>query len=309
MAARALGVTLAPAEPTESASEAGLQYVHDDRPGIRRKRAGTGFHYFGPDGTRITDRRVLLRIRQLVVPPAWIDVWVCPNPRGHLQATGRDTRGRKVYLYHSRWREVRDAAKYDRLAAFGEALPSIRKRVDLDLRRHGVPREKALAAAVKLLEETVATPVTAAAAPPGKPFVAFGPADHAKQAGPPQTSTTSFRVLNPATAYILLVSNGGLQSQHDRVSAGTITLNGTSVVVPSDFTQTVATIEKPSRRSSRPLRCGQGCQLPWNRVCTASRRKIQLWSTGAYVVWIAVRLNRRLLHNRVTRLWPGRGFP
>jgi DNA topoisomerase I len=147
-------VTLEPADPSESAAEAGLRYVDDSRPGIRRKRAGSGFSYFGPDGKRIQDARTLLRIKHLVIPPAWTDVWICTNPLGHLQATGRDARGRKVYLYHPRWREVRDTAKYERLAAFGGALPRIREQVNADLRKHGVPREKVLAAIVKLLEET-----------------------------------------------------------------------------------------------------------------------------------------------------------
>src|SRR5438132_8483444 len=102
----------------------------------------------------VSDPAVLLRIRHLVIPPAWTDVWICPDPKGHVQATGRDARGRKQYLYHPRWREVRDAAKYERLAAFGNALPRIREQVERDLRRHGIPREKVLAAVVKLLEET-----------------------------------------------------------------------------------------------------------------------------------------------------------
>ena len=147
-------MTLVAADPMESAAEAGLHYVDDNRPGLRRKRAGAGFSYFDAAGTRIKDPRTLLRIKHLVIPPAWTDVWICADPRGHLQATGRDARGRKVYLYHPRWREVRDAAKYERLAAFAEALPSIRERVDFDLRRHGMPREKVLATVVKLLEET-----------------------------------------------------------------------------------------------------------------------------------------------------------
>jgi DNA topoisomerase I len=147
-------MTLESADPIESAHEAGLHYVTDDQPGIQRKRAGSGFSYVGPDGARIRDQGTLLRIKHLVIPPAWTDVWICPDARGHLQATGRDARGRKVYLYHPRWREVRDAAKYERLAAFGQALPRIRERIEADLRRHGLPREKVLAAVVKLLEET-----------------------------------------------------------------------------------------------------------------------------------------------------------
>src|SRR5690242_17379886 len=141
-------------DPVESAAEAGLHYVSDEQPGIRRRRAGSGFSYIDPNGKPIRDQQTLLRIKHLVIPPAWTDVWICPDRNGHLQATGRDARGRKVYLYHPRWREVRDAAKYERLAAFGEALPRIRERVEADLRRHGIPREKVLAAVVKLLEET-----------------------------------------------------------------------------------------------------------------------------------------------------------
>src|SRR5579859_5844391 len=142
------------ADPIESAAEAGLHYVTDDQPGITRKRAGSGFAYFDANGKRITDQATLLRMKHLVIPPAWTNVWICADRNGHLQATGRDARGRKVYLYHPRWREVRDAAKYERLAAFGEALPRIRERIEEDLRRRGIPREKILAAVVKLLEET-----------------------------------------------------------------------------------------------------------------------------------------------------------
>jgi DNA topoisomerase-1 len=147
-------MTLETADPVTSAIDAGLRYVTDSDPGLRRKRSGGGFAYFAPDGSRIRDPAVLLRIKHLVIPPAWTDVWICPDARGHLQATGRDSRGRKVYLYHPRWREVRDAAKYERLAAFGEALPRIRERLDADLRLRGIPRGKVLATVVKLLEET-----------------------------------------------------------------------------------------------------------------------------------------------------------
>jgi DNA topoisomerase-1 len=149
-----VSMTLDPSASVEAAAAAGLRYVNDESPGIRRKRAGGGFTYVGADGKRITDPAVLLRVKHLVIPPAWTDVWICPDPVGHIQATGRDARGRKQYLYHARWREVRDAAKYERLVAFGEALPRIRERVDEDLRRRGIPREKVLAAVVKLLEET-----------------------------------------------------------------------------------------------------------------------------------------------------------
>ncbi len=142
------------ADPEDSALEAGLRYVTDAEPGIRRRRAGRGFSYTDPSGTRITDRRLLARIKSLAVPPAWTDVWICPSPRGHLQATGRDARGRKQYRYHPRWHDARDGVKYERMIAFGQALPKIRKRVDHDLGLPGLPRERVLAAVVRLLEKT-----------------------------------------------------------------------------------------------------------------------------------------------------------
>jgi len=141
-------------EPIESARAAGLRYVSDLSPGIRRKRAGKGFMYRNSEGRTVDDRDTIRRIKGLAVPPAWTDVWICPNPHGHLQATGRDARGRKQYRYHLRWREVRDAVKYDRMVAFAAALPEIREQTDRDLERPGMPREKVLAAIVRLLEET-----------------------------------------------------------------------------------------------------------------------------------------------------------
>jgi DNA topoisomerase I len=144
-----------PSDPVESAEEAGLRYVSDTGPGIRRRRAGRGFTYVGTDGQRITDRRLLDRIRALAIPPAWIDVWISPTRRGHIQATGRDARGRKQYRYHPRWRAVRDDVKYGRMLAFAQALPRIREQTDADLRRQGLPREKVLAAVVRLLEKTM----------------------------------------------------------------------------------------------------------------------------------------------------------
>jgi DNA topoisomerase-1 len=143
-----------PIDPEASAEEAGLRYVSDAMPGIARRRAGRGFSYIGPDGRRVADRRVLARIKSLAIPPAWTDVWICPIARGHLQATGRDARGRKQYRYHARWRAVRDEAKYERIIAFGRALPRIRRRVDKDLSLPGLPRERVLAAVVRLLEKT-----------------------------------------------------------------------------------------------------------------------------------------------------------
>lgn len=141
-------------DPVESAKAAGLRYVSDQGPGIRRKRVGKGFSHIAPDGHPIRDRETIRRIKSLVIPPAWTDVWICPNPRGHLQASGRDARGRKQYRYHPRWRGIRDAVKYDRMMDFAAALPRIRQRTDEDLERPGLPREKVLATVVRLLEET-----------------------------------------------------------------------------------------------------------------------------------------------------------
>ena len=140
--------------PPASARAAGLVYTTDVGPGIRRLKRGKSFAYLDARKRSVRTRETLERIRSLVIPPAWTDVWVCPNPRGHLQATGRDARGRKQYRYHPRWREVRDSTKYERLIAFGRALPQIRRRTDADLRRDGLPREKVLAAVVRLLEKT-----------------------------------------------------------------------------------------------------------------------------------------------------------
>jgi DNA topoisomerase I len=140
----------------ESAKIAGLRYVNDERtPGIRRIGSTHRVRYVAPNGRTISDRAVLARIKSLVIPPAWKDVWICTDPRGHLQATGRDARGRKQYRYHRRWREVRDEVKYGRLIAFAQALPRIRRRTAADLRKSGLPREKVLAAAVQLLEKTL----------------------------------------------------------------------------------------------------------------------------------------------------------
>ena len=142
-------------DPVESAREAGLRYVSDDRPGIRRRRAGRGFRYLRPDGTAVQDEPTVKRIASLVIPPAWTAVWISTDPRGHIQATGRDARGRKQYRYHPHWRAVRDETKFSRMIAFGEALPTIRQRVEHDLSRPGLPREKVLATVVRLLEATL----------------------------------------------------------------------------------------------------------------------------------------------------------
>jgi DNA topoisomerase-1 len=143
------------ADPLESARIAGLRYVTDEMPGIRRKRSGKSFTYIGADGKPVRDKATIERIRSLVIPPAWENVWICPLASGHLQATGRDAKGRKQHRYHPLYRSVRDSVKYNRMAAFGDALPVIRKRVHEDLARPGIPREKALAAVVRLLETTL----------------------------------------------------------------------------------------------------------------------------------------------------------
>lgn len=136
------------------ARAAGLRYVSDVTPGIRRLAHGKHFRYVGPDGKPVRDPETLIRIRKLAVPPAWEEVWICPLENGHIQATARDARGRKQYRYHARWREVRDETKYEKMIAFGRALPVIRRRVEADLGLPGLPREKVLAAVVRLLEST-----------------------------------------------------------------------------------------------------------------------------------------------------------
>lgn len=141
-------------DPVASAEAASLRYVTDETPGIRRRKRGERFAYVTSDGSTVTDESTLGRIKALAIPPAWSEVWICPSPNGHLQATGRDARGRKQYRYHPRWRKVRDAIKYDRLVAFAEALPRIRERVDRDISLPGMPREKVVATVVRLLEET-----------------------------------------------------------------------------------------------------------------------------------------------------------
>ena len=141
-------------DPAQSAKDAGLRYVSDSQPGISRKRQGKGFRYLDASGKAVRDKETLARIRSLVIPPAWNEVWICANPRGHLQVTGRDARGRKQSRYHPRWREVRDETKYEKMIAFGVALPAIREQVERDLALPGLPRPKILATIVRLMETT-----------------------------------------------------------------------------------------------------------------------------------------------------------
>lgn len=132
-----------------------LRWVNDDSPGITRRKVGKTWVYFSPRGKKITDERTIQRINKLAIPPAYTGVWICPNPRGHIQAVGRDARGRKQYRYHADWREARDEAKYDHLIDFAHALPKIRKITNQHLRQKGVPREKVLAAVVRVMEKTL----------------------------------------------------------------------------------------------------------------------------------------------------------
>ncbi len=132
-----------------------LRYVTDQDPGIRRLKSGKGFRYVGVNGQAIRRKEILARIRALAIPPAWTDVWICPDPRGHLQATGRDAKRRKQYRYHPDWRATRDETKFDRMQAFARALPILRRRTRADLARPGLPRQKVFAAVVQLLERSL----------------------------------------------------------------------------------------------------------------------------------------------------------
>ena len=141
--------------PVPTLTPCGLRYVDDAAPGITRRRVRDRWVYLDAKGRRITDSEEIARIDRLAIPPAYVDVWICPDPDGHLQATGRDARGRKQYRYHARWRETRDATKFSRMLDFGHALPRVRARVESDLALPGMPREKVLAAIVRLLDSTL----------------------------------------------------------------------------------------------------------------------------------------------------------
>ena len=142
-------------DPRDAAESAGLRYVSDTRPGIRRRRSGKGFSYARADGSRVTEADILRPIKSLAIPPAWTDVWICPSADGHIQATGRDAKGRKQYRYHARFREVRESTKYEHVVEFAEALPAIRAKVREHMALRGLPREKVLATVVHLLETTL----------------------------------------------------------------------------------------------------------------------------------------------------------
>ncbi|WP_018045565.1 DNA topoisomerase IB [Methylobacterium sp. 88A] len=143
------------ADPRDAAIEAGLTYVDADRPGLTRRKSGTGFSYRDAKGKPVRDPKILKRIRSLAIPPAYTDVWICPRANGHIQATGRDAKGRKQYRYHPDFRQARDSTKFEHIMAFADALPAIRARVDEDMGRRGLSREKVLATIVHLLEATL----------------------------------------------------------------------------------------------------------------------------------------------------------
>ncbi|MBO1074155.1 DNA topoisomerase IB [Roseomonas marmotae] len=149
------GIPPSRAEEAEAAAAAGLRYVSDDGPGIRRRRSGGGFAYRDDKGAAIREKATLQRIRKLAIPPAWTDVWICLRANGHIQATGRDAKGRKQYRYHPEWRAARDATKYEHVMEFAHALPGIRRRVDEDMALRGLGREKVLATVVHLLDTTL----------------------------------------------------------------------------------------------------------------------------------------------------------
>ncbi|WP_195162570.1 DNA topoisomerase IB [Mesorhizobium sp. NBSH29] len=156
--------------PQHSAAVAELVYTSDQEPGIRRIRTGRAFGYRDPQGEKVTDAEVLGRIRSLAIPPAWNDVWICADEDGHIQATGRDLRGRKQYRYHPRWSSCRDEVKYSSLVAFAEALPALRRSVDTDLRRRGLPRDRVVASVIWLLDNTMIRVGNAAYARDNKSF-------------------------------------------------------------------------------------------------------------------------------------------
>ena len=187
-------------ELVAAAEEAGLQYVSDQRPGYTRKAKVKHFEYFDAEGKPIRDEQQLLRIKRLAIPPAWTDVWICPSLSGHIQATGRDARGRKQYRYHERWREVRDENKFDRLAQFAKALPNIRRRVAHDLKLPGLPRRKVLATIVRLLERT---------------FIRIGNEEYARENKSFGLTTLKNRHVKVKGAQILFRFRGKSKRQHE----------------------------------------------------------------------------------------------
>ena len=187
-------------ELVAAAEEAGLRYVSDQRPGYTRKAKVKHFEYFDAEGKPIRDEQRLLRIKRLAIPPAWTDVWICPSLSGHIQATGRDARGRKQYRYHERWRELRDENKFDRLAQFANALPNIRRRIAHDLKLPGLPRRKVLATIVRLLERT---------------FIRIGNEEYARENKSFGLTTLKNRHVKVKGAQILFRFRGKSKRQHE----------------------------------------------------------------------------------------------
>ncbi len=187
-------------EHHEAAKAASLRYVTDAKPGIRRRRSGRGFAYYDVDGALISDKEVLRRIRALAIPPAWTDVWICPLAHGHIQATGKDAKGRKQYRYHKRWHAVRDETKYGRIVDFAHALPRIRRRVKADLALPGLPREKVLAMIVRLLETTM---------------IRIGNEEYARENGSFGLTTMQNRHLHVERGRILLKFKGKSGKSHE----------------------------------------------------------------------------------------------
>ena len=187
-------------DPEEAAEEAGLRYVNDDQPGYTRKRRGKQFVYFDTEGNEIRDEKRILRLNRLAIPPAYRDVWICPSPNDHLQATGRDDRGRKQYRYHERWREVRDENKYEKMLIFARALPKIRRRINRDLKGRGLSREKVLATIVQLLERT---------------FIRVGNEEYAKENGSFGLTTMRTRHIDVRGAKLRFRFRGKSGKEHD----------------------------------------------------------------------------------------------
>lgn len=141
--------------PAQAATAAGLRYLPDTKPGLTRKPAGKNFKYYNAKGEQVTDERTLERIKKLVIPPAWTQVWICPSPNGHIQATGRDLKGRKQYIYHPEWQQNRSQSKFSRMLAFGKMLPAIRQQIEVDLKKPALNRQKITAIALNLLDQTL----------------------------------------------------------------------------------------------------------------------------------------------------------
>jgi DNA topoisomerase-1 len=193
-------VVVAICDPVESAKQAGLCYTSDSQPGIRRQRRGRGFSYYNSDNKLIRDSEERDRLEALAIPPAWEEVWICPLANGHLQATGRDAKGRKQYRYHPRWRKARSRAKFSSLLPFSQSLPQIRARCDRDLQLRGLPKQKVLAAVVRLLETT---------------YIRVGNAEYARENQSYGLTTLRDRHVEVSGATVRFQFTGKSNIQHD----------------------------------------------------------------------------------------------